>query len=1030
MKKVLLGFALTLITVFSVVAQSRTVTGRVTSTDEPDGVPGVNVQVKGSTVGAITDLDGTYSVNVPDGSTALVFSFVGYLTQEVAIGNRTVVDVLLAPDVKTLSEVVVVGYGTQERREVTGSVTSIDNAAIENLVTPSFESQLAGRAPGVQITTPSGILGARPIIRIRGVNSLSGGANPLIVIDGVPLVDSDRSSVNASNPLANINPADIESFEVLKDGSATAIFGSRAANGVILITTKRGSTGKAQVSYNVSMGVNEEVNRFQVLNGDQFVTIANEKVTNAGGTGNAVQSGVNTNWQDFIFRNGFAQQHNLSIRGGSEATKYFFSIGFTDQESAIIANDLKRYSFRANIDHDISRRVRIGATTAYSYTEINGLNNGANSLSGAVYNATRNLPNVPIFDSENTAFDGFNVQPDGSTTGFAPNLVGPDNNIPNVAFALTNNIYRNRVHRINGATFAELDIVEGLTARSQIGIDLTLNDDFQSLDPRHGDGRGSNGFVFMQMAPVFRWNWTNTLNYQKIVAEDHTFNVTLGTEYQYTNFYNFSAQGTDFSDRFYIQRNLISGSYNNQFSGGGFSDIGFDSYFGRVNYSYRGKYLATVTARNDGMSQLPADNRRGWFFGGSVGWRISDENFFNSSVISDMKIRTSYAEVGNTEILDGQAFPYAGGFGPVLGGAGAGIGYSNVANNALGWERSAKFNIGLDMTVGQVTLMLDYFTNDVTDLVLNAPTASSLGVPGNSISQNIGSLINRGFELRALAKVMERGNFIWNTDFNFSFITNEVTNLISPITGTYNRTEEGRPMAELYGFTWMGVNAANGNPLYLRNDDVIQYNLQQGALGWRTYDANNPGDVSTAAAGGPTQDFLGNTLPKWYGGWTNNFSYNNFDLEIFLRYSGGNFIMNESYRGLLGQGFSNNHVDILNRWTESGQTTDIPRLYSGQDQNMWQTSASNSRFVEKGDFVRVQNIVLGYRLPSQWLSSTFNGAISTARFFAQVQNPFIFTGYTGLDPELNQFQGQLSFGVDWNVAPIIRTWSLGLNVGF
>jgi TonB-dependent starch-binding outer membrane protein SusC len=1034
MKKVLLGFALTLITVLSVVAQSRTVTGRVTSDDEPDGVPGVNVQVKGSTIGAITDLNGTYSVNVPEGSNVLVFSFVGYLTQEVIIGNRSIADVILKPDVKTLNEVVVTGYGTQERREITGSVASIDNSVIENLVTPSFESQLAGRAPGVQITTPSGILGSRPIIRIRGVNSLTGGADPLIVIDGVPVVDSDRSGVNASNPLANINPADIASFEVLKDGSATAIFGSRAANGVILVTTKRGSTGKAQVNYNVSVGMNEEVSRFDVLNGDQFVTIANEKSTNtnaAGSTnvGNAVQSGVNTDWQDFIFRKGMAQQHNLSVSGGSQATKYFFSMGFTDQESAIKPNNLKRYSFRANIDHSISKRLRIGASTSYSYTEIVGLNNGSNSLSGAIYNATRNLPNVPIFDANNLAYDGFNVQPDGSTTGFAPNLVGPDNNIPNVAFAITNNLFRNRVHRVLGNTYGEVDIIDGLTARTQIGIDLTLNDDFQSLDPRHGDGRGSNGSVFMAFNPAFRWNWTNTLNYQKIIAEDHSFNVTLGAEYQYTKFYNFSASGSDFSDRFYIQRNLISGSYNNQFSGGGYADVGFDSYFSRVNYSYKGKYLATLTARNDGMSQLPEANRRGWFFGGSVGWRISDESFFNSSVISDMKVRTSYAEVGNTEISGG-LFPYVGGFGPVLGGAGAGIGYSNVANNALGWERSAKFNVGLDMTVGPVTLMMDYFTNNVTDLVLNAPTAPSLGVPGNSISQNVGSLVNRGFELRAMAKVMERGNFSWNTDFNFTFITNEVTKLISPLTGTYNRTEEGNPMAQLYGFTWMGVNSANGNPLYLRNDDIIQYNLQRGALGWRTYDANNPANVSTAAAGGPTQDFLGNTLPKWFGGWTNNFAYNNFDFEIFLRYSGGNYIMNETKRGMLGQGFSNNHVDIMNRWTESGQTTDIPRLYQGQDQNMWQTSASNSRFVEKGDFLRIQNIVLGYTIPAMWLNSTFNGAISNARFFAQVQNPFIFTGYSGIDPELNTFSGQLSFGVDNNVAPIIRTWSLGLNVGF
>lgn len=1034
MKKVLLVFGLTLFTVLSVVAQSRTVTGRVTSADEPEQIPGVNVRVKGTSVGAITDLDGSYTIQAPADASALVFSFVGFLTRELPIGNQSQIDVLLEPDIKTLGEVVVVGYGTQERKDLTGAVASIRNEAIENLVTPSFDQQLAGRAPGVSVTVPSGVIGARPIIRIRGVNSLSGGADPLIVIDGVPVVDSDRSAIIASNPLANINPADIESFEVLKDGSATAIYGSRAANGVILITTKRGQTGQARVNYSVSTGFNETVDRFQVLNGEQFVTIANEKITNTnppdGSTGNA-RPGVNTDWQDAVFRRGATQQHNLSISGGTEATKYFFSLGFTDQESALIRNDLRRYSFRGNVDHSVSNSVRVGTSLSYTYTEINGLNQGANSLSGAVYNATRALPNVPIMDPENTAFNGFNITENGATTGFFNNLAGPDNNIPNIAYVLEHNVYTAKNHRVLGNAYGEVDIIPGLTARTQIGVDLTMSDDFQSLDPRHGDGRSANGFVYQAFNPTYRWNWQNTLNYQTVFAGDHSINVTVGNEYQYTNFYNFFAQGTDFSDEFYRNRNLISGSYNNQFSGGGFSELGFDSYFARVNYSFAGKYLFTFAVRNDGISQLAAQNRRGTFPGGSIGWRVSDENFFNSSLISDFKVRASYAEVGNVD-LPGGAFPYVGGFSPVLAAAGAGIGYGNVANVGLQWERSKKFNIGLDMNIGGITITADYFVNNIDGMVLNAPTAPSLGIPGNTISQNVGAMINKGVELRLMAKVLERGNFVWNTDFNFTFIDNEVTNLVQPLTGTYNRTVVGGPVAQLYGFEWAGVNSANGNPMYFRGDDdqIVQLNLQRGAIGWRNYDPNNPGDISQVAEGGPTQRFLGNTLPRWSGGWSNNFNFGNWDAEIFLRYAGGNFIMNESLRGLLGQGFSNNHVSILNRWTESGQETDVPRLYSGQDANMWQTAASNSRFIEKGDFLRVQNIVLGYRLPAPLLETAFNGNVRSARFFAQVQNPFLFTNYSGIDPESNQFGGQLQFGVDWNVAPIIRTWSVGLNVGF
>lgn len=324
MKKVLLGFALSFLTIVSVLAQTKTITGRVTSSEEPEGVPGASVVVKGTTQGTVTNLDGTYSISVPSDASALVFSFVGYLTKEVSIGSSTTINVQLDADVKLLSEIVVTGYGTQERREITGSVASINNTSIENLVAPSFDSQLAGRAAGVSVTVPSGILGSRPIIRIRGVNSLSGGADPLIVIDGVPVVDSDRSGAVSSNPLANINPADIESYEVLKDGSATAIYGSRAANGVILITTKRGKSGKAQVSYNSSFGINESVAQFDLLTGDEWVTIANEKRANVNASPLA-NPGVNTDWQDAVLRSGNTQQHNLSISGGSESTKYFFS---------------------------------------------------------------------------------------------------------------------------------------------------------------------------------------------------------------------------------------------------------------------------------------------------------------------------------------------------------------------------------------------------------------------------------------------------------------------------------------------------------------------------------------------------------------------------------------------------------------------------------------------------------------------------------------------------------------------------------
>lgn len=1031
MKKLLL-LSCFLFTGVVVALAQRPISGNVADTSgEP--LIGANVRVSGTTVGTVTDYNGDFKMTLPQEGTDLIVSYTGFVAKTVSVRTGDMFKITLEEDVQKLSEVVVVGYGTVERRDLTGSVTSINNRDIENLVAPSFESQLAGRAAGVMVTTPSGVLGEAPIVRIRGVNSITSGAGPLYVIDGVPVVTNDRSGIQASNPLANINPQDIESFEVLKDGSATAIFGSRASNGVILITTKRGSEGKAKVSYNVTAGFSSAAKRFDLLNGSQFVEIANEKRRNAGATELAVYDGTDTDWQDYVLVNGFSQQHNLSISGGSQSTKYFFSLGFSDQGGIIRANDMKRYSFRANLDHEVSSRVRVGTSLSYTHTHLNGLNNGENSLSGATYSMTRMLPNVSIFDESNTAYDGFNVADAQNSLGIGSNMATVDNNIPNIAFVLANNIYRTRVHRMLGSAFGEIDILKNLTARTQIGVDASLPDDFLLWNTKHGDGKNRGGYIYHSYAPAYRWNWQNTLNYQKIIANDHSLNATVGLEYQKTTLSNFSAEAQGFSDEYYTLNNLISGSFGDeQFAGGGFSEIGFDSYFARLNYGFKGKYLASFSVRNDGISSLALDNRRGTFYGGSLGWRLSDENFFNVEAIKDLKLRVSYAEVGNTEI---GAYPYAGGFAPVLYGSSPGTAFSRVDNSNLQWETSKKLNVGMDMTVGGVSVTLDLFQNNIDNLVLDAPVPLSLGIPNSQISQNVGSMVNKGIELTLGFDVLNKGDFKWAMDFNIALMSNEVLSLVNDIPGgttgvVFTNTVEGRSISELYGYTWAGVNASNGNPMYYSADGVIvQYNLGPGNTGWKMYDANNPEDISTSAVG-PTADFLGRTLPTYMGGWSNQFSYKGFDLEIFTRFSGGNYIMNESLRGQLGQGFANNNALILDRWTESGQQTDIPRLYSGSDAVSYQTGSSNSRFVEKGDFVRIQNVVLGYSLPSDVVNRAFKGNISGLRLFAQVQNLATFTEYSGLDPELNRFTNQTRYGVDYNVTPFARTWSFGLNVDF
>jgi len=1027
MKKIYLMSVMILLCI-GVYAQ-RSVTGTVYDASG-EALIGASVVVKGTNTGVITDVSGMFKIDVPADRDVLTVTYTGYLSQDVNIAGQTNVMVNLMEDTRVLDELVVVGYGTEERRNLTGSVASIDNRDIEALITPSFESQLAGRAAGLMVTTPSGVLGRAPIVRIRGVNSITSGASPLYVIDGVPVLDSDRSGIQSFNPLANINPADIASFEVLKDGSATAIFGSRAANGVILITTKRGQEGAAKVSYGVSIGQSTAASRFDLLNGDEFVTIANEKRTNAGAS-ELARAGENTDWQDYVFQTGTTQQHNLSISGGNAKTNYFVSVGFTDQSGIIRTNEMKRYSFRTNLDHKVSDRIRLGTSVSYSYTELEGMNNGENALSGATYSVSRMLPNVSILDPNNQEYLGYNVSANGAALGAGNNLATIDNNIPNIAFVLDNNRYRSLTHRVLGNVYGEVDLLKNLTARTQVGVDATLNDDFLRWSPLHGDGRGRLGYISQGFNPAYRWNWQNTLNYQKVFAGDHSVNITAGVEYQQSTFYNFSAAAQGFSDEFFTRNNLLSGSFGDeQFVGGGFAEVGFDSYFSRINYGYKGKYLVSLSVRNDGISSLAMENRRGTFLGGSVGWRISDESFFNVDAIDDLKFRVSYAEVGNTEI---GAYPYAGGFSPVLYGSRPGIAFNRIDNTGLQWETSKKLNIGMDLSVGAVNVTVDLFRNDIDNLVLAAPVPVSLGIPGSQITQNIGAMKNEGIELGLGATILNRNGFVWNMDFNITLMRNEVINLVDPIQGTYNRTEVGGPIAQLYGFQWAGVNAANGNPMYFKaNGDIVQYNLVQGALGWRTFDAGNPSDVSTTAVGPGAADlaFLGNTLPTWMGGWNNRFSYKGFDLEVFLRYSGGNYIMNETGRGQLGQGFSNNSREILDRWTESGQQTNVPKLYSGSDAVAYGTQSASDRFVEKGDFLRIQNVVLGYRLPQRIVNTAFNGNISSLRAFFQIQNLATFTNYTGLDPELNQFGGQLNYGIDWNTAPLMRTWSFGVNVDF
>lgn len=1046
MKKALLFFigVWTVLAGGHVYAQDNMVTGRVTSANDGSVLPGVTVQVEGTSRGTQTDFDGNYSVQAGSSQT-LVFSFIGMLSQKVVISNRSVVNVQLTDDSRDLDQVVVIGYGTERKSNLTGSVSSIKGDQISNLVTPNFATQLGGRAAGVQVSVPNGLLGQAPRIRIRGTNSISSGAGPLVVIDNVPVAENSFGGVGEASPLADINPNDIESIEVLKDGAATAIFGSRAANGVILITTKRGrgTRGRVAVDYNFTMGQNKAINKLDLLNAAEFVQVANEKYTNAGQPIQAVADpkGVDTDWQDLIFRNGRVQNHNLSINGASDKSNYFFSLGYLDNQGPIIRNSQKRYNFRGNLDHTVNKWLTVGTSMSYTYARYNNLNVGENALSGNVVGAGRLPPNVSPFDADAARFGGYNVTPDGAALGQGANLRAVDNNFTNIAFVLANNKYVTNNSRIIGNTYGEITPFAGLKLRSQIAVDLLTQDDFRSLDPRHGDGRGSNGSIFQRYRPTQLWNWQNTASYNR-AFDKHSINVVAGVEYQKRTSRSIDAQGQGFSELFFQQNNLIDGSFGTQLSGGGFVQNSFDSYFGRVNYNYASKYFLSVTARNDALSSLPLANRRGTFPGGSLAWRISEEDFWKNSAlgrtVSDFRLKASYAIVGNTNIGN---FPYLGTFGAAQYASQTGIAFDNTGNPDLRWERSRKTNFGLDLGLfsNRVRIAADYFKNDVDDLVLFAPTAPSLGVPGNGINKNIGALVNKGIELSIDATVIQRGDFQWDVNFNYSNIKNEITALNNneDIIYTYHVNRVGESIGSFFGYTWAGVNPANGNPMWFKGDgkggltkDIVQYNIA--GNNYRAFVPGEPANVATAATLSSTNDrtLLGNSNPIWQGGLTNNFRYKGFDFEIFARYQGGNMVMNVTRQAtLLNMGFQNNGREILDRWTTAGQQTDVPRVWIGRESAINNTGAADSRFLEKGDFLRLQNIVLGYRVPPAVLEKLGKNGIRSLRVFAQLQNPLVFTKYKGLDPEISTETGNNTFGVDANANPIIRTSSFGVSIG-
>lgn len=1024
----------------------RTVTGKVTD-EKGNPIANVSVLVRGTTTGTTTKEDGTYSLTVPANARALVFSSVDMSPVEQGIGTSSVINATLKAEDKTMSEVVVVGYGTQRRKDVTGSVARISGDKTKDLPVQSFEQALSGRAAGVSVTLPNGVLNAPPVIRIRGVNAMGLSSFPLVVIDGIPAFSGDAGNSAANNVLSDINPSDIESVEILKDAAAAAIYGSRAAAGVLLVTTRKGKQGKARVAYDTWIGFTKPFNLVPLLDAREYELIKNEGLTNAGTPPNGTSRGfypyigldgqpVNTNWYDVIYRQGVSHNHSISVSGANDKTNYYFSAGYSKQKGMIFNNDFKRLTSLMSLEHKVNSRLTVGGKFQFSTSKNSGLNSG--SLPGQAFNtsgvgrlAFNLMPNVPVFLNNGS----YNINTVNNSIGQGANLTALQ--FTNAKYLIDKNIFTSENDRVLANAYASVKIFDGLAFKMVFGIDnlQVTNKSFQ--DAFHGDGVAQAGSATNTLQTFRRWDWQNLLSYDKTFGK-HTIGVLGGIEEQYTSSDGWGASRQGVTDPFY---NEFQGGYNNILPAGNFFGENYLlSYIARLNYGYARKYLFAANFRRDGYSAFAPGKKYGNFWGGSLGWVISEEKFFKNSgiskVISLLKVKGSYGEVGNIQGIADFAFWTS--FSSGLYATAPSLFFSQAGNRDLTWENSKKTDIGLEFGLfrGRLTGEITYYKNNVEDGILAEPTAPSRGIPGNSITTNIGSMYNKGWEFTLTGTVIQSKNFTWNSSFNITTLKNVVTRLaagnadIQPATSGLERPSMirvGESLGVFYVVRTGGVNPANGQRIfYYRDGTAVQYNHAASA-------ANRWTLVSTGAVAPRVADqandgvIIGPALPKWQGGFDNTFRYKNFDLNILLFFSGGNYVYNGSRAGLRDMRSWNNMKEMLTRWQKPGDVTNIPRVVFGDNISNG-SGVVMSENVEKGDFLKARNITFGYAAPK---NVTDKLGISSIRFYVQMQNAFTFTKYSGFDPEISSNgNGFGNPSVDRNSVPQARSLNIGINLGF
>ncbi len=1072
LRRVALALCLTAALPLVSYAQStHTVTGTVTDIGTGETLPGVNVVVKGTAIGTATDTNGRYQLSAPSGRDTLLFSYVGYLFREVPIEGRTTVNVTLAPNVELLDEVVVVGYGTQQRTLVTGSISSISATKLEEIPITSFEGGLAGQLPGVTVQEPSGEPGATPTVRVRGVGSVTAGNEPLYVIDGFPAtrnvsIQGDLAGQRGAfqpppaNPLATINPADIESIEVLKDASSAAIYGSRGSNGVVLITTKKGRANqRPTIRYDSYVGIQQAANRPDLMNAQELISYTQDArnnnylqrynpldpaspnfnpqynpATNAGrpNDGNVLipesfvtWDGTDTDWLDVILRTAPMVSSNLSIGGGGGNTTFYLSGGYLNQEGIIRRSGFSRYTGRVNLASALYPWLRVGTNLSTALTQQNRLPASSPYFAtppGIVYSALVHSPTVNPYNEDGTPNQRNNQGYLGGGTTSASNPIAI---IDAIDETLDN-------HRTIGSAFGEVDLWNGFRYKLLFGADLSdyTRSYYQASTLLFRTATVGEPRAQASSSRSFNWVVENTLSYDATFAREHTLSAIVG----------YTAQKEQFDYREVIAQNFpddevrtVSGG---QVTGGTSVREAWSlaSFLSRANYSFRDRYLLTATVRSDRSSRFGRQNQTGVFPSVSVGWRVAEEPFFRIDAINELKLRASYGVTGNFLIPNyGSIALLDQGNYIIDGNVVSGVVPVTLGNADLTWETTRQANFGVDMALwrDRMYFTAEYYHSLTSDLLLNVNVPAALGF--TSALTNIGEVRNTGFEFSLTSRNLVSKRFEWTTDFNIASNQNEVLALgpdDAPIlavggAGLRHITRVGDPIGSYYGWVVEGIYQSEAE-IAASPRDTQAPAPKPGDFKFK--DINGDGIINAA-----DRTVTGNYFPDYTFGITNTVRYRGFDVNVFVQGVQGNEVLNLTARHLNnGEANFNSYAVYNNRWISPDEPGDGKTPRADRQSALHGNNHRESSYqVEDGSYIRLRNVTLGYTLNGTRLGGALGGRFQMARMYVTGSNLFTSTDYLGFNPEVNnQSQSSLTPGEDYGAYPLASTWTVGLNLTF